>query len=469
MNEQDRAPLIQVSIDQEVYIDTVHATDKVEDATVATEVISFERMDETYVLEGAVIFAGYLSREESKADEEDAATSLLEEANTDTVTHVHHRLPFILRVSLRGQPRGIVNVKSRLSNWQLSVSGNGWLRVQGELQVAGLSGESGYYLQCGAQEFGQLHEEQEETQTSLVTEEETIPLVSAEMRSSPQMEDTTMDDNADGEERSFARMNEIQQQTESMSQARGGQEWASSANQTLEHPVEFSAEAKSKEFRAADELANLDRFIPELRNTPSDDAALLPEEDTQNLYAEHHSSSSAKDAKSVIAQFDFENQLSPEEILENEQEEKNKSTSKVGRSGPEISFSASRSFTDEGFHAGSGFIAMEPSASVPLSEAEETEVRAEMTSMEPMTSHESQNTAQTFSDPLWSFVDFNAPEKKYTLRYVIVMEEETLETVAERIGCTMTELMRVNRMTVETVSPGQTLRVPEVSFTLALR
>jgi stage VI sporulation protein D len=64
---------------------------------------------------------------------------------------------------------------------------------------------------------------------------------------------------------------------------------------------------------------------------------------------------------------------------------------------------------------------------------------------------------------LWSFVDFNAPERYYTLRFVLVTEEETLDAVADRVGCTRSELLRYNQLSGDTLHPGQAIAVPQAT------
>ena len=150
MSEADRNGQITLGVDQEVFIETVEHDHTVDDANVATEVTSFERVGDAYVLEGAIVFAGYLTKATSQSG---AGHDL---AANPYARHVHHRMPFTLRVPVQFQPRGVVNVASRISDWQLDVMSEGWLRVQAKLRVSGLNGKHGYHFQCGAQEVGDV-------------------------------------------------------------------------------------------------------------------------------------------------------------------------------------------------------------------------------------------------------------------------------------------------------------------------
>jgi hypothetical protein len=64
------------------------------------------------------------------------------------------------------------------------------------------------------------------------------------------------------------------------------------------------------------------------------------------------------------------------------------------------------------------------------------------------------------SENLWSFVDFNAPEKTYALRFLIITEQETVAAVAQRLACSETELVQINHLTTGAVTAGQILQIP---------
>jgi hypothetical protein len=443
MAEQDRAPMIQLPIDQEVYMDSVHEGTEVLDATVATEIVSFERIGDAYVLEGAVVFAGYVSNgpapNTSEADGEDKS-----------VEHIHQRLPFILRVPIHAQQRGILNVKSRLSGWKLSVASQGWLRVQGELQVAGLSSQEGYHFECGGQQLGHPMfdmqfrgaEEDESFADETGFENHREHEVPEKNEHSNQLEDDS------AMLRHARASNTVEHTVEMMSEARGGhgleenqgdgeQPSGTELSTDTELNTDTRTNAENVPIRAADELEKFDRFFVEKEKVEE-----MAQDDVQQK-------------PRTVAEFEFEHQLSPEEMIQFEE------ASPAPKAINET-FVASRSFLDEGFHAAAGFAHRSDETESENRGPNENEINEE----DP-TEDEVRSEAGTYTDSLWSFVDFNAPERKHTLRYIIVMEEETLETVAERIHCTKSELIRVNKLEVESIEPGQTLLVPEVPFTFA--
>ena len=106
-------------------------------------------------MEGAIVFAGFMDRS-SDGGGSDYVDALSITDETMDAEQFHHRLPFVLRVPVKSQARGIVNVASRISDWDLGVVSAGWIRIQGDLTIVGLSAAGGYHFQCGAQEDGDL-------------------------------------------------------------------------------------------------------------------------------------------------------------------------------------------------------------------------------------------------------------------------------------------------------------------------
>jgi hypothetical protein len=514
MSEADRAPVIQLSVDQEVFVDSVRDGDAIEDATVATEVTSFDRIGDAYVLEGAIVFAGYLTRA--------GGLERLESAEFDTLsidfdegpfaTHVHHRMPFVLRVPTRAQPRGIVNVKSRIAAWKLEVISAGWLRVVADLTVTGLNGENGYHFQCGAQEQGDLFfdplwnadiEAEPEVRSATYDIE---PVVGESAFKDPKRSSLTDDDTAaqpgpadfgDGQyrvetadwlerpaneqwaEAPSASPREpvspwedpataaFTAQVEALSAARGGfevqpdpdgseRQWQASAT-----PSEFERETQYHLDRAgagasAGRDSETDR--PTVVESPS------PRSE-QEVQASAHGTAVPADpgqavsrqrpAEGVTAQeFEFEHQVSADD---------ESFASDAPYASNQEEFVASRSFGDDGFHAASGFV---PTVRVGSDLGCSESRSAGDAQFDDLAQSENADEASNWTEyapvdrDLWSFVDFNGPEQKYTLRYTIVMEEETLELVAERLGCSKQDLMKVNRLATDSVRSGQPLRIP---------
>jgi hypothetical protein len=491
MSEQGRDPLIRLPIDQEVFSEVVNSGDVVEDATVATEVISFVRDGEMYELEGAVVFAGYVNKRERTHESDPTSFSVGIEDEAGAVQHVHHRLPFSLRVPISAQSSGVVNVKSRLSGFVLEASGENWLTVRGNLEIHGLLGDEGFYFRCGAQEtaesvVAELFEEvvvqeadvpaalevnsraandfevDEETHAQEVVVEEGDPQVTAEelmvqeahSEERPSDEEPVQYAELVGAGESLWRHEEAEETEESpadeavteapqhqerdllnssleaVSEAREGHGWA----QPSHEDESFRSEEHTNEF-ARGELANLDRFfVPE--PTPK------PEVD--------HDTTSAE--KTPIASFEFEHQL------DSEYEEQP----------PASAYELSQVEPDAFRGAESWVPRFSISASVPIEDQDEIGESAPEEAVDDAVSERGEVLSEgVIKNDLWSFVDFNGPEPRHTLRYVIVMEEETLEAVADRCGCTPSELQRVNSWLNGQVEPGHALYIPSTPFSMS--
>ncbi|GMA60562.1 hypothetical protein NZD89_13160 [Alicyclobacillus fastidiosus] len=488
MSEHAREPLIRLPIDQEIFMDTVTSTDSVEDATVATEVVSFEKDGDVYELEGAVVFAGYV-RSTSDAATIDEAVSVGVE-DEEAVRHIHHRLPFVLRVPVEAQSSGLVNVKSRLSGWALEVVSDNWLNVRGTLEIHGLVGEQGYHFQCGAQEGSRPFlrdeiEEQviEEPEVELPADEadsvtsdfpapveETAEAVSElaqadrEELAQADREDTAPktqefaeidrtstaepelelvcapddmwrhegeaeqgDVESEPSEEGASERSENNTPFEKVSEARGGHGWAEEEARKGERRGEASEPAASESVRS--ELVNLDRFFVPSTPQPSDRQEVSTPEPTKE--------------PTPVASFEFEHQLDDEVLA----------TPLEGASAP---LDLPPEFRGEERVAPkftiSGAVATDDQNALDEALAEEEVVE------EPRSEYD---VSSVLKSDLWSFVDFNGPEPRCALRYAIVAEEETLEMVADRCGCLPSELIRVNNCPSGQVSPGQALRIPD--------
>ncbi len=498
MSEADKAPVIQLSVDQEVFVDSVRDGDVIEDATVATEVTSFDRIGDAYVLEGAIVFAGYLTRADQLQREvsRDFDTLSIDFDEGPYAQHVHHRMPFVLRVPVRAQPRGIVNVKSRIAAWKLEVLGAGWLRVVADLTVAGLNGASGYHFQCGAQEQGDLffdrlwnvdldaEPEVRSEAADFASEEESVFPESA--GTFPVGEDHTaslnqegfvhdgtpvetagwlrsypnhpLTDAASGRGREEPTTTDFPAQAEAVSAARGGFELYPEADGATEWQAppaapEFNQEASLYTDRAgagsptADGTESVEPGADFEAQVPASDVTTPVEASAPEPREQPQAS-----AETAPQAFEFEHQVSVEDDASGE----------PPHTPDQEEFVASRSFGDDGFHAASGFV---PTVRVGSdfgyggSRSDESEFDATPRSEYAEGAHSFADGAKVDHD-LWSFVDFNGPENKYTLRYTIVMEEETLELVAERVGCSKYDLMKANGLDTESVRSGQPLLVP---------
>lgn len=408
MSESNRTPLIHLEVDQEVFIDAVRDGDTVEDATVATEVTSFERAGDAYVLEGAIVFAGYLKRASDADPQVEPDDDILAYGMADdgVVQSIHQRLPFSLRVPMTAQPRGIVNVASRIQSWKLEVIGSGWMRIQSDLQITGLSGQRGYHFTCGAQEQGDL-------------------LLEDVVQVEPEADIAVAAHQADGPGGDVSRgtpsnaspsVPDARTDPDAVSDARQGHGW---------EDVGVSS-APSGARSTKDDLQHFDRAFAGSGDPPR--------------------------GADGWTQFDVEHQVDAPV---------HPHTGAVNDTRDEM-FVPSRSFSTEGFRPTSGFV---PQVNVGTNFGESGEP-------EPVPPLETEATQfgedadvrnwSGLPSTLWSFVNFNGPEHSYTLRFVIVEQDETLDDISDRVGCPKSDLMVSNRLTTETARAGQTLLIPAV-------
>lgn len=410
MSEQGREPLIRLPVDQEVYMEQVHRGDSVEDATVATEVVSFERDGSAYELEGAIVFAGYVRRAGQGASTEAS------DHHADQVVHVHHRLPFTLRVPVSAQNGGFVNVKSRLSNFSLTVATDNWLNAKGTLEVHGLIPDQGYHFRCGAQEVGQGFSADEELDAV-----QNEPVAAGDLwRHDDAADESNQADTKEEEALRSSDRSVDHADLEAINQARAGHGWAEEGERVEGDEVDREEADNTQPVR--NELANLDRYFVDPPEPTVTGQPVLEER-----------------SNPPVASFEFEHQLE-EEAAQNfvtrtpDSEDYRNDAAQM----PKFSIAGAVDF-----------------APAPKEE--------EVLDEEPL---RTEGTSSVTQNGLWSFVDFNGPEPRHTLRYVIVLEEETLEAVADRCGVLTSELQRVNPTLQGVVSPGQALYIPNSPFSL---
>ncbi|KPV43219.1 LysM peptidoglycan-binding domain-containing protein [Alicyclobacillus ferrooxydans] len=433
MSEADRTGQIRLAVDQEVFIESVQQDHKVEDANVATEVTSFERAGDAYVLEGAIVFAAYLTKAEAGPD------------GAPYSKHVHHRMPFTLRVPTQFQPRGVVNVASRISDWQLDVISDGWLRVQAALSIVGLNGKHGYHFQCGAQEegdvlFGARVPAAEAMDAAEVADDINASAADSEQLVEDSFELVRGDGARDFESAPESKLDNLASQ---VSQARGGVSEGQPGDEKPAANVSAAAQtdAVPEQPSVRDELVNLDKHVQ----------TGLDETEGANLSL--HQSEATPHAEAESSEFEFQHQVDLKKVPLRAEEPPSDETSaelQPAVQAKDESFVASRGFSEDGFQATSGFI---PTVRVGA-QASDNEPDEETSPPE------NDQRSALVDTSLWSFVDFNAPDNYYTLRYVIVMDEESLGSVAERVGCSEGDLLRMNRINSDSVAAGQVLKAP---------
>jgi hypothetical protein len=523
VSESDRTPRIHLEVNQEVFLDVVRDGDVIEDATVATEVTSFERIGDAYVLEGAIVFAGYIQRDEETQVAEEGPLVVEDilgfHPDEGYVEHVHYRMPFVFRVPVRAQARGVVNVTSRISSWKLEVVSAGWVRVLADLAIYGLNPQQGYHFHCGAQEEGDvlfgLAADDDPVSGAGVADEVRLD-VAIDADEAGRSEITEAED-----EFALVRGRKREVNTaDAVNFARGGVDPGGSAavppegdgadsslpGELRRYDRAFAGEddALSEQItKAADPHAMIDAGAAEAREPQTEaieaddrDERASPRKGVHRVSSEAVSvdgvspfgaeaefgaeadeggqsgdSPRAVDGRDeAVDEFEFEHQVSADEMRQ----------PYASVPSPET-FSAARAFTEEGFQAGAGFspkvtygsradggrgsadrLRMEPG--VAGDEDLDARVDAEESAGERWSPETEQGRGESSKAPvsdMWSFVDFSAPERTYTLRFAIVVEDESVDSLAERLGCSKQELLRLNRLSSETaLYAGQTLLIP---------
>ncbi|WP_206831050.1 hypothetical protein [Alicyclobacillus fructus] len=470
MSEVSRELLIRLPVDQEVYAEQVASGDVVQDATVATEIVAFDQDRDTYQLEGAIVFAAYVQK-----------------ASSGEVVHVHQRLPFLLRVPTSAQQAGVLNVKSRLAGVELTVSGDAWLHLGGWLEVHGLNGSKGYLFRCGGQEVQEAYGSEAglgsaglpvdtvETEAAFeaalrgeeaeVSGETTPPKSALEAVSEARGGAEPLQPSGEGEEegpsslqRDLAAFDRLLPDTtpadtpveaETTSPAVDGSNWASVAGSHVV-PVasfEFVHQADDVVFDAEDRAG---------APGSSDEAPRAVEEPeiVEQVRAEAQDEGVVEEESSIVAE---PNSAEPNSAEPNSAEPNSAepNSAEPNSAEPKISFFASGA--DERTEAvvqQESKVEEQALDEVPASPRDEDAARHESEAPKPQ------------NKKLWSFVDFNAPEPRHTLRFVIVLEHETLEAVAERCGCLPSELERANPWLQGQPEPGTALLVPERRVTI---
>lgn len=156
MRDPRRPRTIRVRVDRQCEVPGLKGDESLEDVTVATEITSFAREEDAYVLQGYIEVAGYAwGSGEGWAGDWDRPQGFWPDAVSrhSGATRVEQRLAYELRVRAGDQDGEILHVKTRLGSWDVHVLGPELLHLRADLIVEGLS-SSGYYFRCGDQEEG---------------------------------------------------------------------------------------------------------------------------------------------------------------------------------------------------------------------------------------------------------------------------------------------------------------------------
>lgn len=145
-------PVVRIIVEQELEQRDVTGVESVEDATIATEITGFDRVEQTYVLEGALVVSGFLQGNDAEEYEEENMDIMeqSQEHGEESTIPVYYRLPFTLEVPVEGQS-SYLNVTARVQDWDLQVTGENRVLVQADLVIDGLTSQAGYSFRCGDQ------------------------------------------------------------------------------------------------------------------------------------------------------------------------------------------------------------------------------------------------------------------------------------------------------------------------------
>ncbi|CAB3390977.1 LysM peptidoglycan-binding domain-containing protein [Kyrpidia spormannii] len=156
MREGKRQRTIQVRVDRQCEIPELQGDESLEDMALATEITSFSREGDAYILEGYIEVIGYAAPpEDRRGDGWTRPEGFLFDAVADqgALKSIREKLPFELRVRAEDQEGEVLHVKTRLGSWDVHVLGPGVLQLRADLIVDGFSA-TGYYFRCGDQEEG---------------------------------------------------------------------------------------------------------------------------------------------------------------------------------------------------------------------------------------------------------------------------------------------------------------------------
>ncbi len=322
------------------------------------------------------------------------------------VEHVEHRLPYEVAVPVYAQIPGMLSVKVQVPELEVEILGPGWLHLEALLLVEGLSAEDGAIITCGAQEFRlepqAYPQELDESAHGEATAEseapaDTKPYVVFE--SDESFSEVGWKKQLQGADRAFHGADDETQVDE-----------ASLATNESSAPVESTAPIEhAKELV---ETCSLDESAPEW-DVPKD---FIEKADQQ--------------ANGAFASSETRTDLEKEEQVP-------------------IFPDVAPSFTE---HRKEPEMLLEIKKEVVLEEVEAPQAS--------YTAVPDQAEQMTAAEWFWKTLSIPVGETRYTLKYRIVQAEETLEEIAGFYHVQMTELLMVNHLQSDYVTPGDILYIP---------
>lgn len=540
MADNAERPLIELFIDQQVFMDAVRGSEGVSEFSALTEITSFEQRGDDLSLEGNVLFTAYLS--DSGDLPEDAAQPPMDAGDrapaTGQVEQVQHRMPFDLRMPVSAQDGGMLTVTVRVPDASMDILGPGWVHVRAVLEVEGLRPDGGYSARCGAQEATVSAEEARAAQGTGGPFQPVSPMSDAGAGA------LDVAGPLDAREESEAALEELEAALEELEASNGGDDGRfEDLIRPIDHPFAGAFKANDEVLektlgepaRAADRdqsvrtdpssemadwtkrLADSDRALHGIPHPFKTGRPPSPEEISKEMFDEASELWRVPDEGGKISKFHFEHanavptpaeppfdepllEDAPEEAPENvpqdapaqglqsgagewaankggapgtagqEQERADEAQQPsrewedpllglggdaidaigIGRELVHAPSAGNRA--DAGASASEGLAFAEADAHGHHAEATAVQTSYAATPEEPVV----MSAAEWF----WKAMNIPSGETGYTMKFRIVRSTETIEEIANHYNVSVTELMRVNRVTVDVVEEGALLYIP---------
>ncbi|MFC4767884.1 LysM peptidoglycan-binding domain-containing protein [Effusibacillus consociatus] len=488
----DHNQVIRIQVDQRLALESGVVGDLREDATVSTEITYFDRIGDSYILEGILAFSGAV---ESPAREG-------EDSGPDSVTPISYRLPFALRLPVQGQPN-FLEVNTRIGKWDVQPLAPGFLQLQAELAIQGLNGKNGYSFYCGEQE--------DWVQPQIVTAEESIDRSEGTPRTNAaaaNFEAALLETRQDQEEQGYNEQDwliEAQEERDEQDTLVFNPDygWHEQLNSALEQPSEMEevrveqvfqeedldmenradqeADEAEKEIRDQEEDYQFEALADEVVKKASVEklwpvgeppekpvtAMTQPEQQMQEIVSAANASDGPAEEQIVTAQGE---PMETEPVAA-------EAPALQSPAGPKLSFGSKKEEEApapvklSGLLHGGSLAKNFARESVPTDDpAAAVSQNALQQDSEPVSSPREEPAEQTgenltdvtneSSSSIWGNWIQKASDNKFTLKFRIIQEAESLDQIANNYETPIENLMRANGLTNEQVDVGQVLIIP---------
>ncbi|GAX90497.1 LysM peptidoglycan-binding domain-containing protein [Effusibacillus lacus] len=498
----EQLPVIRIQVDQRLPVQSGVAGEVRDDSSVSSEITYFDRVGDFYILEGALTFSGGVQ------------SGPTGEPGHHDVQPFSYRLPYALRIPVAGQPN-FLEVTTRIGKWRVRAEEPDFLQLQAELTVQGLNGRNGYSFYCGDQEDW-VQPQPESANRDMAEFPEVVNAPSdvlfedkSEDRDEGRMEDRVNQKPKGYDEKEWMMEAKEESDVQDTLVYEPGSDWQKQLNavfhqasaytreQTEEAEVDAVADvnAEANQDRDADTDTDTDSDVRE-EETSFQFEALADEvvaESTAEPIANpetgaFHSTADSAEAVAASEQVEAvpaelvavaepagetESQEDTQPVAADDSETVTASAGPTKAPGPKLSFGAKKEEITEEPLKLSGLAFGSVTKNLDRSEADG--MSAESNTKETVTTQaeydEKQSYPQTSGmmvEPLVETSDSSVwgkwiqkeSEARYTLKFRIIQESESLEEVANSYQTPIENLMRANGMTNEQVETGQVLLIP---------